>query len=107
MRASPSFAREPACFLKFGVCPRHRVRSDAEIAGELPYRRQRITGTQLATLDEAAQLIHDLLEGRGFSIRIDREEQLVHEAAAHDKRSSRCTYHATHAHNDAHATSEA
>lgn len=65
-RPPPAFTREPAFFLKFRVGSRDGVWGDAEIASELPDRRQRITGSQLFAFDEATQLIPDLLKWRRF-----------------------------------------
>lgn len=101
--APSPIARKPAIFLKLGVGPRHRIRCNAEITRELSHRRQAVTGTQLTALDQAAELIHDLLKRR--QIGIDRDKMLVHDAER--DRPLKCReYNITQAHSPAHVTSE-
>ena len=53
-----------------------------EITGELANRRQRSARLQISALDEAAQLIDDLLEGGDVEVRIDRKKRRLHREAA-------------------------
>lgn len=76
--AAAPIRRNQAFLLQFGVCARHGVGSDAEIACQLAYGGQCIAGAQFATFYQAAKLIHDLLKRR--EIRIDCEIQLAHDA---------------------------
>lgn len=75
-RAASPVGRKQAFLLKFGIRARHRVGCDAEITGQLPYRRQTLACAQFTAIDEAAELFQNLLERR--EIGIDREEKLFH-----------------------------
>ena len=53
---------------------------NAEVAPELPNRRQRIPGPKFDPFDKRTQSIDDLLERRGFEIGTDREKKFAHHA---------------------------
>ena len=55
----PSLASQPS-FCNLGIGARHRVRRDAQVAGQLTHRRQRHLRSQFAPFDRTANLIRNL-----------------------------------------------
>jgi hypothetical protein len=71
--SAPPITNEPTLRLQLTVRPRHGVRRDREIAGELPHRWERRVWEQLAALDPGANLRHYLLVRRDLELRVNDE----------------------------------
>jgi hypothetical protein len=79
-RAPAAVAREPSGILQIGVRARDRIRRNAQIDCELAHRGKRISGTEIAALDEFTKLRGDLLKRRYVEIGIDGQRYASHDA---------------------------
>src|SRR5690606_18775616 len=67
--------RKPGC-LEFAVGPRHRVRGEPQVGGELPDRRQLGPGREHSAGDHRGDLAADLLVRRGRAVRVNLDDHL-------------------------------